>query len=136
MQPWFDVLDHLGIPYTPDTKYHGNSYDAWDAGFPLETVAPTTMVTGSCLSPLANWEYASLLNKTFDALKTTVTAGYTLTTFSSKAELADSYPESSDKPAFRKTLLHAITSTSWTANYINTQIRDQMEHFANGVLDV
>ncbi|KAF5862399.1 hypothetical protein ETB97_011673 [Aspergillus alliaceus] len=119
-----EPLDHLGIPYTPDTKYRGNSYDAWDVVFPLEAVASTTM------------EDASLLNKTFDALKITVTAGYTLTAFSSKAELADGYPESFANPAFRKTHLHAITSTSWTANYMNTQIHDQMERFANGVFNV
>ncbi|KAE8395180.1 hypothetical protein BDV23DRAFT_194833 [Aspergillus alliaceus] len=131
MHPWFDELDHLGIPYTPDTKYRGNSYDAWDVVFPLEAVASTAMVAGSRLFLRANWEDASLLNKTFDALKITVTAGYTLTAFSSKAELADGYPESFANPAFRKTHLHAITSTSWTANYMNTQIHDRMEHFAS-----
>ncbi|BAE63431.1 unnamed protein product [Aspergillus oryzae RIB40] len=136
MKPWFDELNHLGIPYTPDTKYHDNFYDAWDAVFPLETVASSTMVTGSRLFPRANWEDASLLNETFNALKTTVTAGYPLLAFNMKAELPEGYPESSANPAFRQTLMHAITSASWTANSTNTQILNQMEHFANNVLGI
>ncbi|KAF7586811.1 hypothetical protein BBP40_008266 [Aspergillus hancockii] len=136
MKPWFDELDRLGISYTPDTKYHDNFYDAWDAVFPLETVASSVMVTGSRLFPRANWEDARLLNETFDALKSTVTAGHPLLAFNLKAELPNGYPESSANPAFRKTLMHAITSTSWTANYTNTQILNEMEHFANDVLGV
>ncbi|KAE8145761.1 hypothetical protein BDV25DRAFT_170259 [Aspergillus avenaceus] len=136
MKPWFDELDRLGIPYTPKTTYYDNYYDAWDAGFPLETVASTVMATGSRLFPRANWEDASLLNQTFDALKTTITAGHPLLAFNMKADLLEGSPENSANPAFRNTLMHAITSTSWSANATNTQIRDELETFANDVLGV
>ncbi|GFF37746.1 6-hydroxy-D-nicotine oxidase [Aspergillus udagawae] len=134
MRPWYDQLEELGITYTPNSTYYDNFYDAWQAGFPLETVASSTMMTGSRLFPRANWENAALLNTTFETLKSTVEAGFPLLAFNLKAELPDGYPASSANPAFRNALLHAITSTSWASNATNAEILDTMNYFSNHVL--
>ncbi|GAQ04725.1 hypothetical protein ALT_2046 [Aspergillus lentulus] len=134
MKPWYDQLEELGITYTPNSTYYNNFYDAWQAGFPLETVASSTMMTGSWLFPRANWENATLLSTTFEAIKSTIEAGYPMLAYNLKAELPDGYPASSANPAFRNTLMHAITSTSWASNATNAEILDTMKYFSNNVL--
>lgn len=134
VKPWYNDLEDLGISITPNSTYYDNFYDAWMAGFPLETVASSVMLTGSRLFPRSNWETETSFNATFNALKETITAGYSLLAFNMKAELVDGYPSSAANPAFRNTLLHAITSTIWDANATNTEIKSQMEDFTNNVL--
>ncbi|KAJ5397076.1 hypothetical protein N7509_005189 [Penicillium cosmopolitanum] len=134
VKPWYNDLEDLGISITPNSTYYDNFYDAWMAGFPLETVASSVMMTGSRLFPRSNWETPSSFNATFDALKETISAGYSLLAFNMKAELVDGYPSNAANPAFRETLLHAITSTSWDANATNTEIKSKMEDFTNNVL--
>ncbi|KAJ6111988.1 FAD linked oxidase N-terminal [Penicillium sp. IBT 18751x] len=136
VEPWYNDLANLGISITPNSTYYDNYYDAWMAGFPLETVASSVMMTGSRLFPRANWETDSLFNSTFDALRTTVTAGYSLLAFNMKAELRDGYPSNSANPAFRETLMHAITSTSWSSTANNTAIKEAMETFTNDIMGI
>ncbi|KAJ5111065.1 hypothetical protein N7532_001600 [Penicillium argentinense] len=135
IKPWYNDLKALGISFTPNSTYYDNFYDAWNAGFPLETVASSVMMTGSRLFPRENWETASSFNATFNALHETVANGYSLLAFNVKAELPDGYTPNSANPAFRNTLLHAITSTSWDANATNSEIKSKMEDFTNNVLD-
>lgn len=134
VQPWFDELDKLGIPYSPVNKYYDNFYDAWDAGFPLEMVASTTMMTGSRLFPRENWEDETLRDETFEALKKTITAGYPLLAFNMKAELKEGYADNSANPAWRNALMHGITSTSWTADATDAEILEKMTTFTNDIL--
>ncbi|EAU38517.1 conserved hypothetical protein [Aspergillus terreus NIH2624] len=136
VQPWFDELDRLGIPFSPATTYYDNFYDAWAAGFPLETVGATTMMTGSRLFPRPNWADAALRNKTFDALKTTVSAGYPLLAFNMKAEQPAGVADNAANPAFRDTLMHAISSASWAADATPAEILDTMNTFTNDILGV
>jgi hypothetical protein len=134
VQPWYDELEALGISFTPNSTYYDNFYDAWNAGFPLETVASSVMLTGSRLFPRANWESDSLFNTTFDALRSTVSDGYALLAFNMKAELVDGYPANAANPAFRNTLLHAISSTSWDSDATNAEILETMDNFTNNIL--
>jgi hypothetical protein len=87
MKPWYDQLEKLGITYTPDSTYYDDFYDAWQAGFPLETVASSTMMTGSWLFPRANWENATLLNTTFETIKSTIETRYPMLAYNLKAKL-------------------------------------------------
>ncbi|PYH42964.1 FAD-binding domain-containing protein [Aspergillus saccharolyticus JOP 1030-1] len=134
MAPWFAELDCLGIPYSPNTTYYDNFYEAWDAGFPLETVGSVTMMTGSRLIPRENFVNATLFHQTAAAFRSTVSAGYSLLAFNLKAELPAGYPASAANPAFRTTLMHAITSTSWYRNATNTEIKATMDTFTYDVL--
>jgi hypothetical protein len=92
------------------------------------------MMTGSRLFPRANWEDPTKLNSTFDALRATVTSGLPLLAFNMKAELQDGNSPNSANPAFRETLMHAITSISWTNTTSNAAIKSKMDHFTNNVL--
>lgn len=134
VQPWYNELSSLGIQVQPNSTYYDNFYDAWMSGFPLETVASSTMMTGSRLFPRSNWEDAETLNKTFNTLRDTVTAGFPLLAFNMKAELQRGFASNSANPAFRQTLMHAITSTSWTETTSNTDIKAKMDHFTNDIL--
>ncbi|KAJ6087282.1 FAD binding domain protein [Penicillium canescens] len=51
-----------------------------------------------------------------------------------KAELQDGNPPYSANPAFRETLMHAITSTSWRNTTSNAAIESKMDHFTNDIL--
>ncbi|OOQ85091.1 FAD binding domain protein [Penicillium brasilianum] len=134
VKPWYDELEALGISFTPNSTYYDNFYDAWSAGFPLETVASSVMMTGSRLFPRANWESDSLFNTTFETLRSTVSDGYALLAFNMKAELVDGYPSNAANPAFRNTLMHAISSTSWDSDATNAEILEKMDYFTNTVL--
>ncbi|KAF9889854.1 hypothetical protein FE257_006944 [Aspergillus nanangensis] len=136
VQPWFDDLAALNIPTSPQTAYYDNFHSAWEAGFPLETVASTTMMTGSRLFPRANWESPALLNKTFDAIQQTVVAGAPVLAFNMKAELPEGYPASSANPAWRNALMHAISSASWTEDATDAEILQTMTSFTEDVLGV
>ncbi|KAJ5592411.1 hypothetical protein N7537_009315 [Penicillium hordei] len=126
VKPWYDDLHDLGISFQPNTTYYDNFHDAWNAGFPLEIVASSTMMTGSRLFPRANWETPTLLNATFNALRATITDGFALLAFNMKAELQEGFTPNSANPAFRQTLMHAITSTSWTNTTSNADIKVKM----------
>ncbi|KAI2786471.1 hypothetical protein POX_g08857 [Penicillium oxalicum] len=134
VQPWFDDLKALGIDISPNSKYYDNFYDAWDAGFPLEIVGSTSMLTGSRLFPRANFEDESLFNTTFETLRSTISAGYALLAFNMKAELPEGYPSNSANPAFRNSLMHAITSTSWDNSATNAEILASMQDFTDNIM--
>lgn len=134
VKPWYDELHSLGIQFQPNSTFYDNFYDAWVSGFPLETVASSTMMTGSRLFPRTNWEDSESLNKTFNALRTTVTAGFPLLAFNMKAELQEGFTPNSANPAFRQTLMHGITSTSWTNTTSDTAIKAKMDHFTKNVV--
>ncbi|KAJ5336750.1 FAD linked oxidase N-terminal [Penicillium brevicompactum] len=134
VEPWYNELDSLGIKVQPNSTYYDNFYDAWMSGFPLETVASSTMMTGSRLFPRSNWEDSKSLNNTFNTLRETVTAGFPLLAFNMKAELQRGFAANSANSAFRQTLMHAITSTSWTETTSNTDIKVKMDHFTNDIL--
>jgi hypothetical protein len=57
-----------------------------------------------------------------------------LLAFNMKAEPQDVNPLYSANPAFRETLMHAITSTSWRNTTSNAAIEFKMDHFTNGIL--
>lgn len=134
LKPWFDELHELGIPFQPNSTYYNNFHDGWAAGFPREFVGPATVITGSRLFPRANWESPDLLNDTFNALRSTITDGHSLLAFNMKAELQDGITPNSANPAFRQTLMHAITPTSWEETASNAEIQEKMDYLTNHVI--
>ncbi|CAG8898844.1 unnamed protein product [Penicillium egyptiacum] len=133
MNPFFAANHTLGILLQPNTTYYDNFYDGWMAGFPLETVASSTMMTGSRLFPRANWDTPTSLNATFDALRATITDGFALLGFNMKAELQEGFTSNSANPAWRQTLMHAITSTSWTNATSDADIKVKMDDLTRAV---
>ncbi|KAJ6178970.1 hypothetical protein N7519_009431 [Penicillium mononematosum] len=133
VKPWYDDLHELGISFQPNTTYFDNFYDGWMAGFALETVASSTMMTGSRLFPRANWNTPTSLNATLNALRATITDGFALLAFNMKAELQEGFTSNSANPAWRQTLMHAITSTSWTNTTSDADIKVKMDDLTKAV---
>ncbi|KGO48556.1 FAD linked oxidase, N-terminal [Penicillium expansum] len=133
VKPWYDDLHELGISIQPNSTYYDSFYDGWNAGFPLEGVASSTMMTGSRLFPRANWETSTSLNATFNALRATITDGFALLAFNMKAELQEGFTSNSANPAFRQTLMHAITSTSWTNTTSDADIKVKMDGLTKAI---
>jgi len=133
--PWFARLADLGIVPTPVTTYYDNFYDAWYAGFPLESVGLTTIKTASRLMPKANWQDPVLLNKTFAAMRNTTENGHALLSFNIAAPLKSTNTANSVNPAWRQTVMHAITSASWDENATVTEIEAASSELTYGVMD-
>lgn len=95
---------------------------------------------GSRLFPRQNWADEIILNATFHALKTTISAGYSLLAYHikfPKPAFTPNPPTNAVNPAFRTALMHAIIATSWTTpNTSTTAILTQMHHLSGSVLDI
>lgn len=116
LQPWIDELSALNVSLTwvSEPTYYDDFYDAWAQAFPLETVGLDAGRIASRLFPRENWENTTLLNETWAAVKNTTENGFYFTGFNMKNEL---YPENtagSANPAWRNSVLHAITAVAWT----------------------
>ncbi|KAL2844827.1 hypothetical protein BJY01DRAFT_214679 [Aspergillus pseudoustus] len=130
LSPWFTQLKNLGINFTPNTTYFDNFYDAWLGSFPLEVVEKTHVATGSRLLPRANWEDESLLNQTFDAIKASSDAGLTLIAFNMAPTLErGGNPDNAVNPAWRKAVMHALSSVNWAANATVAEIKAARQEF-------
>jgi hypothetical protein len=108
LAPWFADLTALGINIDPVYFYAENFHDAWDAGFPLETVGGSAAKTGARLFPRENWLDEAKLNATFNAIKYTVDSGGLFLGFNIAAPAKGRFPDNAVNPAWRKTVLHAI----------------------------
>ncbi|KAJ5780426.1 hypothetical protein N7457_005586 [Penicillium paradoxum] len=134
MKPWFDDLNELGISFEPITTYYDNFHDGWAAGFPREFVGPSTMITASRLFPRENFESPTLFNETFNVLRETITDGFLLLGFNMKTEAHDLYAPNAANPAWRPSLMHAITSTAWTDTTPDAEIQAKMDYLTNNVV--
>jgi hypothetical protein len=135
MAPWFARLTALGIPFNPNTAHYDNFYDAWVAGFPLESVGVTSLKTASRLMPRANWEDPALLNKTFAAMRNTTEYGHAMLSFNIVAPLAPTNTANAVNPAWRNTVMHAITSASWADDASVADIQAATNELTFGVMN-
>ncbi|EEA26652.1 hypothetical protein TMatcc_005071 [Talaromyces marneffei ATCC 18224] len=134
IQPLVDDLNLLGISVTPGGTYYDDFYDAWLAGFPLETVGSVTMMTGSRLFPRENFNNATLLDQTIAAHRYTLEQGYPVLAFQMKADAPADAVANAANPAFRNMLMHAITSSFWAPTATNAEILSSMNFLTNTIL--
>ncbi|CAG8952068.1 hypothetical protein HYFRA_00000806 [Hymenoscyphus fraxineus] len=80
VQPWFQKLSHLGIPFTPVTKSYPEFWPAFDEAWPPGSgaVGGWTTRPGNRLFPRANWEDPVKFNQTFSAIQESSMSGYRL----------------------------------------------------------
>lgn len=135
MSGWFAELDSLGITYDPNATYYDNFYDAWWDNFPLETVGISYLKTASRLFPKANFENETLFNETFAAIRNTTEYGHSFLSFNIAAPLKSTNTANSVNPAWRKTVLHAITSTTWDEDASIAEIQAASDELTYGVMD-
>ena len=130
LEPWFQRLHQLGISFTPKTQYFDNFYSAWKASFPLEVVEKTHVATGSRLFPKTNWEDPARLNETFDAIKASSKAGLTLIAFNMTPRGRN--PDNAVNPAWRRTVMHALSSVNWSPSATAQEIAAARHNFTYG----
>ncbi|KAE8146479.1 FAD binding domain-containing protein [Aspergillus avenaceus] len=129
LSPWFTRLHGLGIPVSPKTQYFPTFHKAWSASFPLEIVEKTHVATASRLFPRTNFENPSLLNDTFHAIKSSSEAGLTLIAFNMAPRSTE---DNAVNPAWRKTVMHALSSVDWAPNATVQEISDARSKFTFG----
>jgi hypothetical protein len=77
LRPDMDDLSGLGIDINPEYKEYSTFWQAWNASFPLEAIMKTHVASGSRLWPRTNWDNDTILNATYDAMKSSADAGLT-----------------------------------------------------------
>lgn len=104
----------LGITLNPKTTTFSNYYDAWSNGFPKEIIGLWYSQIGSRLFPRSNFVDQAKFNATWGAIKNQVNNGSFLIAFNIAPTLsAGGNPQNSVNPAWRNTVMHAITAARW-----------------------
>jgi FAD/FMN-containing dehydrogenase len=114
--PMFAQWEALGVNIEPTYQSFDNFYDAWDAGFPLESWGTGNIRQGSRLFPKKNWADASLFNQTFEAYKSVVEDGGFVVGVGVQAPLKAGNVANAVNPAWRDAYFHAILATIFDAD--------------------
>lgn len=131
------AADH-NITITPKTVLYPGFKQAWAAGFPKETVGLWNVQSGSRLFPRQNWATDASFDTTFAAIRDVVAKSYMVgfniaPTLAAGGVTAD---ETAVNPAWRNTVLHAITGTLWDASIRDFDVIDQYRsNFTNGPME-
>ncbi|TFK32570.1 hypothetical protein BDQ12DRAFT_707610 [Crucibulum laeve] len=126
LKPMFDTASALNVTLIPNTTAYNGFYDAWLAGFPQERIGTWAGQPASRLFPRDNWLNSTLFNATFDVIRTKVAANDSgLIAFNIAPTLAaGGNPNNAVNPAWRKTVMHAISTIAWDQGLRNfSQIR-------------
>ncbi|ORY63332.1 uncharacterized protein BCR38DRAFT_371114 [Pseudomassariella vexata] len=134
LEPWLLELADLGIELDINATYYDNYYDAWQPSFPLETVGLDAGRIASRLFPRNRWENETLMNETFVVIKNTTENGFYFTGFNMKAELHPDNTENSANPAWRETVLHAITAVAWADGTSTDDIKTLSDSMTYGCM--
>ncbi|KUI54670.1 hypothetical protein VP1G_02137 [Cytospora mali] len=113
LRPWLDDLAALNITLEINATYYDSFYDAWAEVFPLEEVGYDAGRIASRLFPRANWDNITLMNETWSAIKNTSENDFVFTAFNMKNELHPENTANSANPAWRDSIIHAISATCW-----------------------
>ncbi|KAL7269882.1 hypothetical protein RUND412_007436 [Rhizina undulata] len=130
LQPFYDELDALDIPYTPNVTTYSSFYPAWSDNFPQEAVGQTNLQTGSRLFPRSNFEDETTFNATVDAIQSVIEAGISLVAFNMAPTLAaGGNANNSVNPAWRTAVMHAIGGAGWATNATESEIQTVRNNF-------
>lgn len=114
LAPVVAKANSLGIPLSPKTTAFPTFYDAWSAGFPKEIIGLWYSQLGSRLFPRANFVDQTKFDATWGAIKNQVNNNSYLIAFNIAPTLkAGGNPNNSVNPAWRNTVMHAITGARW-----------------------
>ncbi|KAI7522527.1 hypothetical protein KC331_g19188 [Hortaea werneckii] len=128
LAPWMNELSELGIDIQPEYKEYSTFWDAWNASFPLEAIEKTHVASASRLWPRTNWDNETILNTTFDAIRSSAEAGLTTIAFNQAPTwAAGGKQDTAVNPAWRETLCHMISSVSWPM-YASAEEQMEIRH--------
>ncbi|KAF2180015.1 FAD-binding domain-containing protein [Zopfia rhizophila CBS 207.26] len=135
LQPHWTTLTRLNIPINPKLTQYKSFYDAWQAEFPLEPQSDVQTAFGSRLFPRSNFESETGRNISFGALKDSVNAGQIIIAFNMAPALArGGNPDNAVNPAWRNSILHAITGRRWDVKSSANDILAARKSFTNGTM--
>ncbi|KAE8146591.1 hypothetical protein BDV25DRAFT_162183 [Aspergillus avenaceus] len=118
LAPWFEVLDHQNISYTPWYNHADNFHDTWAVAFPQEYVGTAMVKTASRLMPRSVFQSATLRERTFAAHQDAIEQSLFIAGFhvSGTGIAVSPRNDTSVLPAWRDALAHVIVGTQWTSN--------------------
>lgn len=128
-------LTALNIPFSPKITEYKGFYPAWQAEFPLESSSDVQSAVGSRLFPRSNFASETGRNITFAALRQTVEANQPIIGFNLAPTLArGGNADNAVNPAWRNSVLHAITSQRWDVKASVADIRAARTSLTNGTM--
>ncbi|KAF2121183.1 hypothetical protein BDV96DRAFT_484134 [Lophiotrema nucula] len=133
--PYSSALTRINVPFSPKITEYKGFYAAWQAEFPLEAQSDVQTAFGSRLFPRSNFASETGRNITFNTLRTTVEAGQSVIGFNMAPTLArGGNPDNAVNPAWRTSLLHAITGRRWNLPSTTSSILAARNSFTNGTM--
>lgn len=113
--PILEKAKEFSIAIDPKMTLFSNFYDAWVAGFPQESIGTWFLQGGSRLFPRSNFVSPSLLDVTFDAIKSEGNNNSVIMGLSVAPTLkAGGYSNTSVTPVWRDTIMHIIDAITWS----------------------
>ncbi|KAF2467735.1 FAD-binding domain-containing protein [Lindgomyces ingoldianus] len=135
LKPYFSRMTSLNVPFSPKITSYKGFYPAWQAEFPLESQSDVQTAVGSRLFPRSNFASEVGRNLSFSALKDVVDAGQSIIAFNMAPTLArGGNPDNAVNPAWRTSVLHAITGRRWDLKSSTTDILSVRKALTNGTM--
>lgn len=135
ISPYLSQLTTLNVPFSPKITEYKGFYTAWQAEFPLGPSGSTNTTFGSRLFPRSNFASEIGRNLTFNVIKDTVTAGQPVIAFNIAPTLArGGNPDNAVNPAWRNTVIHAITRRAWESGTSTADILAIMKAHTTGTM--
>ncbi|KAF1993650.1 FAD-binding domain-containing protein [Amniculicola lignicola CBS 123094] len=135
LQSYSSKLTALNVPFSPKITEYKSFYSAWQAEFPLEALSDVRTALGSRLFPRSNFASETGRNVTFAALRGAVETGHPVIAFNIAPTLARAgNPDNAVNPAWRTSVLHAITTQSWEISASAVNITNARRAFTNGTM--
>ncbi|KAK4209641.1 6-hydroxy-D-nicotine oxidase [Rhypophila decipiens] len=142
VKPWFDRLTELGIPFTPNTKFHTAFYPAYNATWgsdpTLSSGGSVSYVPGNYILPRKNWESPDLFNATFSTIYNHSTSGRLLFGYH-QAPRNRANVDNAVSPAFRHAISFLILSAGLPGPVVDnkptvSQIKTATDDLINNIL--
>ncbi|KAF1955810.1 FAD binding domain-containing protein [Byssothecium circinans] len=135
LAPYLTQLTGQNIPFSPKiTEYKGFN-SAWQAEFGLEGGSNVQSAIGSRLFQRSNFDNDQSRTTTFNALRASVEAGQSVIAFNLGPTLVrGGNADNAVNPAWRSTVIHAITSRGWNTKATSAEILATRKAFTNGTL--
>ncbi|KAI1866703.1 uncharacterized protein JN550_007556 [Neoarthrinium moseri] len=139
VKPWFDKLQALGIPFTPNTTYYDDYLPAYNDQFGIkdafgkDSVGRYTSMPGNRLFPRANWEDPAKFNDTFDLVQKHGEAGHVILGYH-QAPRNRLNADNAVSSAWRNTIAFLITNAPVAADATPAQMTAAHEEI-NAILE-
>jgi hypothetical protein len=135
LNPYVSALKTVGVTVSPKVTQYKGFYPAWQAGFPLEPMSDVQGASASRLFPRSNFASETGRNISFGVIQESVNAGGSIIAFNIAPTLArGGNIDNAVNPAWRNTVLHAITGRRWDVKASTADILASRKTLTNGIM--